>query len=207
MAAANQYPTNQPAAPFLLETQGYIQGLALDDPTSRLWLVEGTLVSTATVALWGGLPVTEQINVTGAGADGLGPVVSLATTQAGVTGWSTFQQMMHMTIAPNQNVPVAGPTNGLGFFRLNTQVRLAVACDPALITSITGGGDSIASQSLYWDVTNYRITLNTAGGNFALPTSIKLLSVNTNSKIVSVASPASAAVPAWALGSAAIILI
>jgi len=91
----------------------------------------------------------------------------------------------------------------VGFFRNGTNQRLAVACDPALITTITGTSDNIASQALYWDVTNYRITLTTTGGNWALPTSVRLLSVNTNSKIVSWTSPNAT----WAAGSAAIILI
>lgn len=203
MAAPNYYTTNQPQSSFLLETQGYVQGLCLDDTVARMWLMEGTLLSTASVPMWGGLPITEQINVTGAGADALGPVVAEATSQSNCTGFSTFQQMMHGVISPGSNAPTYGPTNGVGFFRLDTNARMAVACDPALVSAIAGEGDAINSQALYWDVTNYRITLTTSGGNWALPTSIRLLSVNTNSKIVTWSSPNAS----WALGAAAILLI
>lgn len=202
MAASNQYVTNQPQSSFLLETQGYVQGLCLDDTVARMWLMEGTLISTATTPMWGGVPIEEQINVTGSGSDGLGPVVLASTSQATVTGFSTYQQMMHGVISPGSNAPQYGPTNGVGFFRLGTNARLIVACDPALISTITGAGDSITSQALYWDVTNFRITLTTSG-NFALPTSVRLLAVNTNSKIVTYSSPNTT----WAAGDAAVILI
>ena len=203
MAAPNSYTTNQPQDSFLLQTQGYVQGLPYDDPVSRLWLAAGTLDAGEAIPMWGGVPINEIINGTGSGADGLGPDIKRSTSQATVTGWSTFAQMMHMLVTPSANVPVAGVTNGVGFFRNGTNQRLAVACDPALITTITGAGDNIASQALYWDVTNYRITLTTTGGNWALPTSVRLLSVNSNSKIVSWTSPNAT----WAAGSAAIILI
>jgi hypothetical protein len=203
MAATNQYTTNQPQNAFLLDTQGFVQGLAEDDPVSRMWLTEGTLISTASVLMWGGVPITEQINVTGSNGDGLGPVVLAATSQADTTGWSTFQQMMHGIITPGSNAPTYGPTNSVGFFRAGTNVRLMVACDPALISTITGAGDAINSQSLYWDVTNYRITLTTSGGNFALPTSTRLLKVNSNSKIITYSSPNAS----WAAGAAAVILL
>jgi hypothetical protein len=209
MAAPNLYPTTTPSAnPFILQTQGWIQGLSIDDPVSRMWLVTGTLISSAAVVMWGGRPITEQIDVntgTQSSADGLGPVVLDPTTQAGVTGFAVFNQQMHMTIAPNQPVPIAGPTNGIGFFRLNTQARIPVACDPALITTIAGGGFNIGQEALQWDPVNYRVTLTTGGSIFALPTTIKLLAVNQNSKIITY--NAGTALASWANGSAALLLI
>lgn len=206
MTTTNLYQTNQPANSFLLQTAGYVQGLPHDDVVTRQFLSEGVLISSALFPMWGGIPLAENVNNAAALNEGLGPTVFAATTQGGVTGFSTFLSMMHMTIDPGVQVPLAGPTNGVGFFRLGTNTRLAVACDPALITSIAAGVE-VNSQSLFWDVTNLRITLSAAGGNFALPTSIRLLSTNTNSKIVSVAPPATQSAPTWALGSAAIILL
>jgi hypothetical protein len=206
MTTTNLYTTSAPANLFLTQTGGYVQGLPHDDVVTRQFLTEGTLISSATFPMWGGIPIAENVNNTAALNEALGPVVFAATSQGGVTGFSTFLSMMHMTIDPGANVPLAAPLNGVGFFRLGTNTRLAVACDPALITAIAAGVE-INSQSLFWDVTNLRITLAAGGGNFALPTSIKLLSTNTNSKIVSVTAPASQSAPVWALGSAAIILL
>ena len=201
----NPFGTNQPQDSFLLQTQGYVQGAPYDDTVSRMWLAGGMLASTETVVMWGGVPVTETINVAGSGSDGLGPVLKRSTTQANTTAWSTNLQANSMVVTSGNNVPVAAVGNYVAFFRYGSQQRLAVAVDPALVTAITGAGDAINSQALYWDVTNYRVTLTTTGGNFALPTATRLLSVNTNSKIVSYNSGTGAVT--WTTGDAALIIL
>lgn len=201
----NPYTTSQPQDSFLLQSQGYVQGAVYDDTSIRMELERGTLASTETVVMWGGIPVTELINNAGANGDGLGPTLKRATTQTNLTGFSTYNQAGSMVIGPGQTAPVSGVGSYVGFFRLQTGIKMAVQCDPALIAAISGAGDAVNSQALYWDVTNYRITLTTTGGNFALPTSIRLLSTNTNSKIVSYNSGTGAVT--WAAGDAAMILI
>ena len=199
----NPYGTSQPQNSFLSQTQGYVQGVAYDDPSVRMELERGILASTETVVMWGGIPVSELINTTGTGADGIGPVLKRSTSQATVTGISVFNQAHSMVIVPGASTPTAAINNFVAFYRFQSNARIAVACDPALISAITGAGDGILSQALYWDVTNYRITLTTSGGNFALPTSVKLLSTNGNSKIVTYSNSAAN----WTTGSAAIIQI
>lgn len=200
----NPYVTNQPQESFLQSTQGYVQGTAYDDPSVRMELMGGTLASTETVVMWGGIPVTEAINVAGNNADGTGPVVKRSTTQGNTTGFSVYNQAGSMVIGPGVTAPVAGTGSYVGFYRLTSNIRVAVKCDPALISALSAGA-AINSQSLYWDVTNYQITLTTTGGNFALPTSIRLLSTNSNSKVVAYNSGTGAVT--WAAGSAAIILV
>ena len=202
----NPFATSQPANTFLSPTQGYVQGTVYDDPTARLELMGGYVDSGETVVMWGGLPISEQINVTSAGAsDGLGPDVKRATTQATTTGWSVFTQAGSMVLIPGGSYPpVAAVGNYLAFFRYGSNARITVACDPAIVTALISSNSYVTSQALYWDVTNYRITLVTTGGNWALPTSTKLISTNsTNSKIITYASSQAS----WANGTAAIIQI
>jgi len=110
-----------------------------------------------------------------------------------------------MVIVPGNSAPVAGVGNGLLFYRYGTQARIAVQCDPALVAALVSADGSIVSQALYWDVAAYRITLTTTGGNFALPTTQKLLGVQTNSKIISYNSGTGAVT--WTTGDAAILLL
>ena len=198
----NPYATTQGANTFLSQTQGYIQGMALDDPASYPWLVGGILATTETVVLWGGVPIEEFINSLGTGSEGLGPTIKRSTSQATTTGWSVFNRAASMVIGPGNGVPVAGTGNYASFFRNGSNARIGVQCDPALVAALNST-TSILGEALYWDVTNYRVTLTTTGGNFALPTSIKFLSVNTNSKIVSYANSAAT----WSTGDVAIIQI
>lgn len=199
----NPYATTTPQNTFLLETQGYIQGVAYDDSSAYQWLAGGVLASTETLPMWGGVPIEELVNLPGTNADSLGGNVKRSASQATVTGWSVFNQAAHMVITPGNTVPLASIKNGVQFFRLGTNQRIAVQADPALAAGVSG--DSISAAALYWDVTNYRVTLTTSGGNFALPTSTRLLSINSNSKIVSYNSGTGAVT--WTSGSAAIILI
>jgi len=198
----NPYQTTTPSNSFLLESQGYYQGTALDDPSSRMWLAGGMLAATETVPMWGGVPIAEYINNLGANAEGVGPTVLRSTTQANTTGWSVFDQAGSMVITPTNRVPLAAIRNYVSFYRNGSNARIVVAVDPALVSALNGT-NPINSEALYWDVTNYRITLVTTGGNFALPTSIKLLSVQTNSQIVTY----SGSVANWAAGDAAVIQI
>lgn len=200
----NPYMTTVPQNAFLLETQGYVQGLASDDPSSRMWLMGGNLASSETVVMWGGVPVSEEINNLSTGSEGLGPVLKRATSQANTTGFSVFNQAGSMVITPGSTVPQAAVGNYVSFYRIGPKaVRIAVKCDPALISALSAG-EFINGASLYWDVTYYWITLATSG-NFALPTSVQLLSTQTNSKVVAYNSGTGAVT--WTTGDAALILI
>lgn len=202
----NPYATNQPQNTFLLQTQGYVQGTAYDDPTARMELAGGVLASTETLVMWGGVPINELVNVAGSGSDGLGPVVKRSTSQATVTGWSVYNQASSMVIVPGQSAPVTGTGSYVAFFRSGSNIRIAVPVDAALAATLAGGGLSITGNALFWSVSNFNVTLVTTGGNFALPTSTRLLSVNTNSKIITTGAAGIAPI-AWGSGAAAIILI
>jgi len=199
------YATNQPQDSFILQTQGLVQGCAYDDPSTRMELANGTLNSNETLPMWGGVPIEELINVMGVNSEGLGPSLKRATSQATITGWTVYNQASSMVIVPGNSAPVAGVGNGLLFYRYGTQARIAVQCDPALVAALVSADGSIVSQALYWDVAAYRITLTTTGGNFALPTTQKLLGVQTNSKIISYNSGTGAVT--WTTGDAAILLL
>lgn len=209
--AYDPYATGQPLSTFLTETQGYIQGFAEDDPSLRMELMRGTLDPTETLPMWGGVPITEFVNLMGVNAEGLGPSVKRATAQGNVTGWSVFNQAASMVLVQGNAVPIAlssavGAGNFVAFFRNYSGLRIAVQIDPALYTTlaaVAAPGDNILQPALYWDVTNYRVTLTTSGGNFALPSNARLLSANQNSKIVSWASSAAT----WGQGTVGLLLI
>lgn len=199
----NPYGTQTPVGTFINPTQGYTQGLAVDDPSSRLWLEGGVLASTETVTMWGGVPISVEINNLGTGSEGLGPTVKRSTTQGNTNGWSVFNQASSMVITPGNSVPQAGTLNYVSFYKNGTNARIPVYCDPALISALSAG-EFVNAPALYWSVTLYWLTLVTTGSNFALPTTTRLLSTNTNSKVVDYASSSSVT---WTTGDVAIIQI
>jgi hypothetical protein len=202
----NPYATNQPQNTFLLQTQGYVQGTAYDDPTARMELAGGVLASSETLVMWGGVPISEQINVAGAGADSLGPQVKRGTTQANITGWSVYNQASSMVITPGQTAPVTGTGSYVAFFRYGSNIRIAVQVDPALVAALQSSDTVINAESLQWDTVLFRVTVASPSGFIALPASTRLLSVNSNSKIITTGTNGVAPI-AWASGDAGIILI
>lgn len=197
----NPFTTGFPSNPFLQQTQGYLSGFAIDDPASKNWLAGGILAA-GEMIMWGGVPISQEINNLGQGSEGLGPTVKRSTTQGNTNGFSVFNNAGSMVIVPGGNsAPAASVGNFVPFFRIGSgAVRVVVACDPALISALSTG-ELVNGASLYWDVTNYRLTLATSGSNFALPAGVTLESTQTNSKITVYANSA----VTWAPGDAAVI--
>jgi hypothetical protein len=153
--------------------------------------------------MWGGIPISEEINNLATSSEGLGPTLKRATSQANTTGWSVFNQAGSMVVTAGNVVPQAAVGNYVSFYRNATNARICVNCDPALIAALSAG-EFIYTPALYWDTTNYRITLTTGGSFFALPSTVRLLSTQTNSKTVLYTSASSIT---WTTGDAAVILI
>ena len=57
----NPMATTNALGSFGVQSDGYIQGVALDDPANRFNLAAGTVAATETKPLWGGLPVAELL--------------------------------------------------------------------------------------------------------------------------------------------------
>jgi hypothetical protein len=196
------YTTSFPTNPFLSQTQGYTSGYVVDDPTTKNWLASGQLASSELIVMWGGVPISQEINNLGTGSESLGPTIKRATSQSNTNGFSVLNQAGHMVITPGGNsAPSIGTGGSVHFYRIGSgMVRLIVNCDPALISALSTG-EFVNGASLYWDVTNYRVTLSTSGSNFALPTGVTLESTQTNSKITAY----SASAVTWTTGDAAMI--
>jgi hypothetical protein len=57
----NPMATTNALGSFGVQSDGLIQGVALDDPANRFNLASGTVASTETNPMWGGLPVAELL--------------------------------------------------------------------------------------------------------------------------------------------------
>lgn len=171
----NPYATQVASGTFSVQSDGYIQGSSMDDPNTRYFLSGGTVATTETVPMWGGLPITESIPVSG--SDGaLGGAIARATTNESITGFTVFDQGFSMVSSTSSTAPSAGVGNGINFYRLGTGRRIPLPIDPALV-SLDGG---LITQQVSWDYTDNRIVAYTSGT--ALP--VRILNINTNSLIV-----------------------
>jgi hypothetical protein len=138
------------AAPgsFSVTSDGYIQGVALDDPAIRNTLAGGILAASETIPMWGGVAIFENIpGAAGQPVDNLGSLVGRATAVGGISGFSVFNQAAAWITSPQSEVPNCGSGMTVPFHRLGSGMRIAVGCDPAL-ASLEGGA---VGQQVSWD--------------------------------------------------------
>ena len=157
MAANNGYPSLTTAGQGLFNgasSTGVIQGQAYPDPSTRNALQSGIVSQSETTVMWGGIGIYADISpISSTGPrQALGPVIGRATSLTGSTalvGFTVFDQAYNLVTDPNNTVPTAGSGQSLNFYTLGSRARIAVACDPSLI-SLRGGE---INQQVSWDFT------------------------------------------------------
>lgn len=161
-------PMVQTVAPGFFNTQsdGYVQGTAMDDPATRYALTTGVLASTETLPTWGGCAMTELIpsDPTSFPAttpwSQLGAVLQRATTT--ITAFAVFNQAHNMITTPQSTVPTSQANMTVSYYRLGSGARIALACDPAL-ASLYGAVVGAANQ-VSWDFHNMMLQPYVASG-------------------------------------------
>lgn len=155
----NPQLTTSPANTFLLQTEGYVQGAFFsDNPADRLSLSAGTIASTVTGSIWGGMALTEGVNLPGANQGG--NPLTLAVSNATITGYSVFNQAHNMIIVPGNSVQQAVAGMSMSYFRTGSLVEVAVQCDPTLANSAYVGN---VAQQVSWDFVNHMLVPYTPG--------------------------------------------
>lgn len=152
--AFNPMLTTSGAGLFRLSSDGFIQGVAMDDPASRNYLSGGVLASAETLPMWGGVGIFEDVTSgTGSGQDVLGGSIGRALTLANMTGFSVFNQAHAWIQSPQSEVPMGLSGMTVNFYRFGSNARIPVAVDPALI-SLSGG---LITQQVSWDFNLQRL--------------------------------------------------
>lgn len=142
---------------FNTQSDGYIQGTALNDPSVRNYLAGGVLASTETLPMWGGVGISEIIdNQATSPINQVGNTIIRATALTGasaLTGFSTFDQAYGMVNTPQSPVPLVGSYGQVNFYRLGSGARIAVKADPNLV-SMEG---AIITANVSWDFVNQQL--------------------------------------------------
>lgn len=150
----NPQVTTVAGGSFNVQSTGFIQGTALQDPAIRNELAGGWLDTDETIPMWGGVGLYEFIpGVTGEPNEVLGGAIGRATALTGtkaLSGFSVFDQNHAAFNTPQSPVPLAGSGMLVNFYRLGSLARLAVKCSPNL-SAIRG---SKIAASVSWDFTN-----------------------------------------------------
>lgn len=133
----NPMQTTNAAGTFYTKSDGFIQGVALDDPAARYALASGTLSSNEKTPMWGGVPVDEM--VPGVSSAPRGTIVKRATSRAVLVGFSVFNQAHNGLTTPQSPVPLYLSNMSVSFYRLGCGMRIPVKASDAIITQINAG--------------------------------------------------------------------
>lgn len=161
---------------FNATSKGLRQGTAYADPSTRYRLRAGILAQSETLPMWGGVGIYADIpgsasTPTTVPNTALGTVVgralSLTDASKPLVGFSVSDEAYAMITSPQSPVPLAGSGMQVNYYQLGSLARLAVACDPGLI-SLMGGP---IKPQVSWDFTNqllvpYLGTLTISSGTY-----------------------------------------
>ena len=150
----NPMATTNAAGSFGVQSDGFIQGVALDDPANRFNLASGTVAATETKPLWGGLPVAELLP--GVNSSPRGSTIRRAVSLAELEGFTVFNQAHNGLTTPQSPVPLYASGMSVSFYRLGSNMRVPLNASAQVVALGTAGAS--VKTPLAWDFVNNHVT-------------------------------------------------
>lgn len=150
----NPMATTNAAGSFGVQSDGFIQGVALDDPANRFNLASGTVAATETKPLWGGLPVAELLP--GVNSSPRGSTIRRAVSLAELEGFTVFNQAHNGLTTPQSPVPLYASGMSVSFYRLGSNIRVPLKASAQVVALGTTGAS--VKTPLAWDFVNNQVT-------------------------------------------------
>jgi len=176
----NPMATTNAANLFNVNSAGFTQGDAQDDPAVKFALAGGVLSALAATPIWGGIPICELIPAAAAqpGTDTMGSTVIQANGGATPTlpanGICVFNQAFGGITTPQSNAPLYSPGMSVNFYRFGSGARIPLVCDSTIV-ALDG---SPVVETVYWNFSTNQLTATQPTGQAAFP--VKILKVSTS---------------------------
>ena len=159
----NPILTTNAAALFNVNSNGFVQGDAQDDPAVKFALCQGVYDFNAANPILGGMPILETIPA----LTGLGPgkanvgayilnAIATGTYAHQINGFSVFNQAFGGITTPQSNAPTYQPGQSVNYYRAGSGARIPVRASNALIATITGG-QPVNGIPCSWDYTGNQL--------------------------------------------------
>lgn len=145
---------------FYSTSEGGVQGALEDDPVARFYIASGIVGPGVSTPMWGANGITDSLTTAGTEAQSIRSVLTLASSQSNLTGFTVFNQSLAMLQSVQSPVPLAAATMGINFVRFGSGARLWVGASSGACTALAGGASNTA---VYWDYTN-QVLLTSPGG-------------------------------------------
>ena len=191
--------TTNPQNTFVLQTNGVVQGVSLDDPISFEHFGSGVIAASVSQPIWGGLAVTATTPTLG-NFNGNNPVLTLPASGGTIAGFTTFDRTPNMIQIPGNTAPSVQAGANIGYYRLGVKARL-----PLPISGSLSAFEGISTGTvLYWDTAVNAVTLTSSLTTIAL-TGVTIWAPAQNSKMVSY--NASTGAVSYVAGNAIIVIL
>lgn len=142
----NPILTTNAAALFNVNSNGFVQGDAQDDPAVKFALCQGVYDPTATAPILGGNPILETIpslaalalNMANVGAT-IVNALATGTYAHRINGFTVFNQAFAGITTPQSNCPSYQPGQSVNYYRGGSGARIPVRASAGLLATIVGG--------------------------------------------------------------------
>ncbi|MDU6685362.1 MAG: hypothetical protein E6470_17275 [Enterobacteriaceae bacterium] len=150
----NPMATTNALGSFGVQSDGLIQGVALDDPANRFNLASGTVASTETNPMWGGLPVAELLP--GTASSPKGSTIRRAVSVSELEGFTVFNQAHNGLTTPQSPVPQFASGMSVSYYRIGSNMRVPLKASSTVVALGTTGAS--VKTPLAWDFANSQLT-------------------------------------------------
>ena len=156
----NPMLTTNALGSFAVQSDGYIQGVAMDDPANRFNLSSGTVSVMEAKPLWGGIPVAEFL--AGNQSSPRGTTIRRAVSVADLEGFTVFNQAHNGLTTPQSPVPLYTSGMSVSFYRLGSGMRVPLKASAQVVALGTSGAS--VKAALAWDFVNEQLTTAASAG-------------------------------------------
>lgn len=156
----NPMTTTNALGSFSVQSDGYIQGVALDDPANRFNLSSGTVVSTETKPMWGGLAIAELLP--GNQSSPRGSNIRRAVSIDELEGFTVFNQAHNGLTTPQSPVPQFTSGMSVSYYRLGSNMRVPLKASAQVVALGTSGAS--VRTPLAWNFVHDEVTTAAAAG-------------------------------------------
>lgn len=160
---------------FNVESRGFTQGDAQDDPAVRLQLCSGTLDEKLDAPVWGGVGVIECISTTAQNV--AGATIKKATAKA-CNAFTVFNQAHHGITTAGNPVPLYLAGCSVHYYRIGSLARIPLPVSANVAALADGSTPVDGSEEFVWNVDTNMVDVYSSATSTNPKVAIKLLMVS-----------------------------
>lgn len=163
---------------FNVESRGFTQGDAQDDPAVRLQLCSGFIPESVDAPLYGGMGVLECL----AGADSVTGSNIILPTATRCNAFTVVNQAFHGITTVSSPVPQFMQGGSVHYYRIGSGARIPLPVS-AEVAALAKAGGPVDADGFVWDLTEHIVDVYSSGSSGNPVVNIKLLQISNSGNL------------------------